>query len=604
MTDNTLLDQTETKPGPNWWLWGSLALGVLIIGGLIIGESTPTARKDPGEDARKEIFESATATLDRLEEFDTDPALKLVIERLNQWVRLEEPKDPWVLDPLIEKLPSEPAGLAELSTIKTANGLKFLPEDANHLLETNWLRNIARTARGDRSDDLSRARQLFDWTVRNIQLEDWSLRSAQRIRYRPAMIEGRNKKDVNYLARDVLLFGRGDYVHRAWIFMLLARQENLDVVLLAVPDKDGPHGWRPWLPALVHADGLYLFDTYLGLPIPGPGDSIATLKQVQADTSLLRALDHPDEPYPLKDEELKGVVALIEGSPAYLTRRMQAVEARLAGNKKVVLFTSPSATAERLKGRAEISAVQLWPQPFEAAAGRTRLSPEQQQTIRAAMAPYLIRFPTPRAKDRKVGAPDEHPLFMGQQAQVDQQVVDQPMQIQWCSLWMGRVMHFKGTYTSEGNVDGALAQYLEVMVKDADLEKQIEAFVRAARLQDEAQIAAFRATMREVIPLAKQNAIYWLGLIAQDRGIHPTAIDFFQRAGDPKVDGPWVHGANYNLARVYEQQAALAKDSRESQELLKQAIELLEKDKSAQSLGNGLRAKTLEARMSKADAAP
>ncbi len=495
----------------------------------------------------------------------------------------------------METLPAEPEGLKDLPMLKTAGGLKFAPDDGNHLLETSWLRNIAREARGAQSDELSRATRLFDWTIRNIQLEDWSIRKGTQVAYRPAKIEAKDKKnDVSYLAREVLLFGRGDYVQRAWVFMLLARQENLDVVLLAVPDSDGPHGLRPWLPALVLGGELYLFDTYLGLPIPGPQGRVATLSQVVADPALLRSLDTPPDSYPLARDDLQKVVALVEGSPAYLLRRMQAVETRLAGSKKVVLSANPTAQAEKLKSVSGISEVRLWPHPFEVLLERHSATPEMMQTIRTAVQPFMIRYPTPRARDRRVAPAEEHPLFMGQQ-QGDQQVVDQaPLEYQWCSLWMGRMMHFKGLYTSEGKVDGASQHYLAVMIKDTDVDKVIDDFVRAARLTEEKLIQGFRANMREVIPLAKQNATYWLGLIAHDRGNHSVSIDYLERAVDRQLDGPWRYGAAYNLARAYEQQSAQAKDPQEAQDRLNDAIKLLTADDSPQALGNRLRAKSLE----------
>ena len=67
----------------------------------------------------------------------------------------------------------------------------------------------------------------------------------------------------------------------AWVFMLLARQAGLDVVLLAVPPiaKSGSNR-RPWVAALFSSDDFYLFDFTYGLPIPGPnGEGIATLRQ-------------------------------------------------------------------------------------------------------------------------------------------------------------------------------------------------------------------------------------------------------------------------------------------------------------------------------------
>ena len=53
-------------------------------------------------------------------------------------------------------------------------------------------------------------------------------------------LEGKDKKDdISYLARDAMLFGRGDYVHRAWVFMLLARQENLARLRAALVEQFG-----------------------------------------------------------------------------------------------------------------------------------------------------------------------------------------------------------------------------------------------------------------------------------------------------------------------------------------------------------------------------
>lgn len=597
------------RPTRNWWLWGSLALGGLIVLGLLFSGETdhPSGPGDGGHmlapddrELPRNLFDSAADILNRLEQFDTDPALRLVLDRLNQWIGYDEPTEPWELDPLVATLPEEPADLKKLAGAESAGGLKFLPEDGNHLLETNWLRNIARNARGEHSDDLSRAQRLFDWTVRNIQLEDWSYREGRQVTYRPAMLEGKDKQhDISFLARDAMLFGRGDYVHRAWVFMLLARQENLDVVLLAVPDKDGAHGWRPWLPALVHQDGLYLFDTYLGLPIPGPDKRPATLAQVLANPQLLAALDLPNQPYPLEAAGLKEVIVLVEGSPAYLTRRMQAVDRRLAGDKKVVLAAYPAAIAEKLKGMPGVADVRLWPQPFEAQHDRQSATPQQIQTIRRNMAPFMIRYPTPRMHGRSVTLQDEHPLFMGQPQSVQQMVDQSPLEYQWCSLWMGRTMHFKGAYTSSGNREGALGNYLEVMVKDTEVDDWINKFLRAAGPLDEARTADFRATMREVIPLAKQTATYWLGLIAFDRGNYATCTDFLNRSLAASSNSPWEYGAAYNLARNYEEQAAQTKDPAEADQLRKQAIKLLEEDQSPQSLGNRLRAKSLKAKLTK-----
>ena len=68
-----------------------------------------------------------------------------------------------------------------------------------HIQEAIWLRDISRWAHGDGFDDVSRATALFDWTVRNIQLE----------------------ADEDSMPRrpwQTLLFGRGTAEQRAWVF--------------------------------------------------------------------------------------------------------------------------------------------------------------------------------------------------------------------------------------------------------------------------------------------------------------------------------------------------------------------------------------------------
>ena len=73
-------------------------------------------------------------------------------------------------------------------------------------------------------DDLERAKNLFDWTVRNIQLEP---------------------DDPNRIPQfpwETLLFGRGTATERAWVFILLLRQLDIDAAVLAV--DEGPAARR------------------------------------------------------------------------------------------------------------------------------------------------------------------------------------------------------------------------------------------------------------------------------------------------------------------------------------------------------------------------
>ena len=94
--------------------------------------------------------------------------LRQVVDRLNQWIRTQPPPADWKPDPLVAGLPKP---LADLPQVKDLGQMEFSRFDGYALQEAVWLRDISHWARGDVIDDLERAKSLFDWTVRNIQLE-------------------------------------------------------------------------------------------------------------------------------------------------------------------------------------------------------------------------------------------------------------------------------------------------------------------------------------------------------------------------------------------------------------------------------------------------
>ena len=53
--------------------------------------------------------------------------------------------------------------------------------------------------------------------------------------------------------------------------------------------------------------------------------------------------------------------------------------------------------------------------------------------------------------------------------------------------------------------------------------------------------------------MARQDASYWFGLMAYQRGRYRSAIDWFLRQTiEAYPNGLWLTGARYNLARTYE----------------------------------------------------
>ena len=244
------------------------------------------------------------------------PMLRQIVDRLNLWLRSDPPAPAWRRDPLVDALPAE---FQKLQPLADLDKLEFSYIDGFALAEAVWMRDVSNWTRGDGLDDVSRAVHLFDWTVRNIADEAVAVDD-----------DGKPLGRVPLAAWETLLYGRGTAWERAWVFILMAHQQGLETAVLAIPGEDGEP--RPWAVGLLSQDKIYVFDPVLGLPLPtkdgvklgrnGLDIQPATLALLAADDALLRRLDADEaHPYPVKADDLKRVVVLLEASPAYLSRR-------------------------------------------------------------------------------------------------------------------------------------------------------------------------------------------------------------------------------------------------------------------------------------------
>lgn len=462
-----------------------------------------------------------------------EKVLAQIVAWLNQWLRQSDPKTDWRQDPLLDTLDAQLRADARLAPYISAESLaapSFPPYDGRLLQEAVWLRDISRWARGDSFENLARAQALFDWTVRNVQLEA----DEQGVAHRPW---------------EVLLYGHGTAEQRAWVFAGLARQLGLDVVMLALPpptkvaNREAAGDATFWLPALLDDGQLYLFDTRLGLPLPGPDhQGVATLKQVQEDDALLRQLDLEDAPYPVTAERLKQVVAYVVADPFELTRRSRQLEAKLTGDDRLSLAASPSALAERLKSLPGITEVRLWDLPFRTL--RDQLSLGKSARLREALAfePFSSR----------------------------------PV------LWKARTRHFQGRRQTE---DESLGPRAEQVINDHREAAQLYTS-NSVRPTDREIEQDTSDDKRRVDTTAKRNAGYWVGLMSYDDGKYDIAAHWLGRPELATAGSPWSAGARYNLARAYEAQGQL-----------NEAAALLEQDTSPQRHGNQLRGRWLKSRV-------
>jgi hypothetical protein len=474
-----------------------------------------------------------------------DQVLLQIVSWLNQWLRQTEPKSDWKRDPMIDSL--DPALLADeqIKKMLTAPALAvqdFVAEDSRHLQEAVWMRDISRWARGEDFDELARATALFDWTIRNIQLMPG---------------EGAPPHSPWRTLAD----GRGTAEERAWVFALLCRQQALDVVMLELPaakEAEGggqsaegqkassgpsPSALRPqpfWLSALLLNNELYLFDTRLGLPIPGPGgEGVATLSQVQKDDAILRQLDLDDSKYPADSEAAKKAVAAIVVSPFELSRRARQLESKLTGEHHLVLTVAPSEFASQLNAIPGVAGVKLWAKPFRVIQEQLKLGRDAREFEALAFEPFAKR-----------------PL-----------------------LWKARMRHFQGRREREVRSDEdaindhqeAAALYQRVRPTD----------VKLSRISNEGE--------RRVDTAAKTDATYWIALLSFDDGKYSVAADWLGRGNLGVPGSVWLSGTRYNLARALE-----------AQQKFEEAAKLLEDDNdSPQRHGNRLRARLLRAKAEK-----
>ncbi len=553
----------------------------------------PTGNVQTGSTLKRDHFAMALDFLKQGDEHNLDRSRAEALYYLNRWARDQTAVVDWLVDrPLLTTLPDtirrSPA-TKELLSDRALAALEFQLSDVLFLEECRWLHAVANWVNQEPTSTPVRdwlkttelapksARQLltsqalFDWAVRNIQLEELRpypkqdvagplapSQGAAELADLPPPLRGVPGPGYDKYPWHILMYGRGDAYQRARIFILLARQLHIDAVMLAVDRKTGRA--VEWLPAVLIEGQLYLFDAELGLPIPGPQPgSIATLAQVIADPQLLRALDIGEKyRYRIEAEDLTKIVALIDGSTEYLSQRMRLVERALPATDQMVLSLSASQQKQAVAKCAGVTDVRLWPVPLET---------DMYQRTRNML---LAQNPEMRWQEFV-----DYGVFQGLSTVV-----------------RGRRAHLLGRFEDQGEVPGANSYYMQSRMTDA----QIAEIETNRSLQNslglEKTLGMPDREWQERLQMAKRFQVqskefgsYWLGLTQMEQQAFDVAINWFKtRTLESTPDGPWTAGARYNLARCYE---ALGRTE--------EARQLYLIDESPQRHGSLLRAQNLEA---------
>lgn len=388
------------------------------------------------------------------------------------------------------------------------------------------------------AERLNDAIQLFDWIVRNIHLEPTRNPTPDQVAAErlntietemPAVQGVRGPGYLRYRWQ-LLYFGRGDYIERARLMLGLCGQRGLDAALLAT-------GKTPWAVGVRIADHVFLFDTRLGLPIPGTASGrVATLQEIKANPQLLTKLDltldestRDNTKYWMTAEQLPDLRALLMVTPESISRRMQFIQDRLIGDFQIPVADPASVALQKWQGLDGVQP-ELWDIEF------------QVHQFRAALRNALAQASYDDETMSKV-------LWYFQ----DEAYVDGFAQYR-----TARDLFVLGRFESErtSNKLNAIESFYNLIYSDKAIETlslNRNLLSRLGILQEKGQSAAeFQNRLRDVqgqMRLVRRDAGVFLAQSHFDNGNPNAAARWLERMRDREDTERWIPSIEYLLGR-------------------------------------------------------
>jgi hypothetical protein len=445
--------------------------------------------------------------------------------------------------------------------------------DANKPRESNV--KIVQTLHPDLSDvdakKLTDVLLMFDWVVRNTQLNDEIVVSPDEapkeklndISTDNLAVNGVRGLGYQHYRWQLLYLARADYVERARLILALCRQRGLDAAMLEV-------NGRPWAVGALIGEQIYLFDTKLGLPIPGtkPG-RIATLAEARERPEILDSLDlkveestRENTKYWVKSTDLGEVNALIMTSPEAVSRRMFILQGRLIGDFQIPVSDSPSASVEKFSKLPGVTP-KIWDIEFQVHQFR--------QALRSALAQSSF---------------DDQLISKVSWYYLDEAYVDG-----FAPYRKARDLFVLGRFESDLNSNKQNATelfynliYSDQTIDNLSLNRDLLTSLRI--LQKEGQSAAeFQNRLRDVqqqMRLVRRDAGVFLSQCHFDNGNPSAAANWLRRMRDRDDTERWMPTIEYVLGRAVE-----------SRREYDEAVKLYKRSAAAQFHGDLVRARLL-----------
>lgn len=533
------------------------------------------------QEAKVENLGEAMRFVDNLADYNRMEAIKEVGYQLNAWMATDRNEVSSTKIPeLIRSLPEDIRAYAPLSRVDSR---EFTQGDVGHLMQSRLFAGVAKwTSTAPLSDavwkdwlqkpeivggkplsevgvgNLQLAYKFFDWSIRNIQLVG-DAKDVELLPKDPRLPLNDTAIGYRQLPWQTLMYGRGDFIERGRVFTELARQRNIDTVWLAIGKSDSVAPASLWLIGVPIDDEIFLFDSKLGIPIPGPDQvGIATLRQALEDESILRRLSISGRfKYPLDAKGAQSVIALIDADVSMISGRMKRLQESLTSELRTELYIDVDALASKLKTYPKIQGVQCW-----ALSILSRMYAEELDKRLMEPNEFTARYL------------QEHLLYVG----------DTP-------IIQAKYHHLLGRWENSLDEQGAMAKYMDCRVPEEDLAKlpydtDMQDAFDAKRLPNE-PLDKYNFRLNQIITIyreAKIDSTYLIGLLHFDQdNLESSKNWLIKRAQGLKGFERWQPSIWYNAARAYE-----------SEGKIKEAVEMLRQVPSPQEAGNRIRMRLLQ----------
>jgi hypothetical protein len=445
------------------------------------------------------------------------------VARLNDWQRAcgsDVDSSEFKLPPEVRKLLSEEQAQSLTQT-------RFSLRDGEHLRDCLLERTISGYAVGQGQTDLEKVANVFGHVVRAIGLAQQPLH------------------DLPLTVYEVYLLGKGTAADRAWIFASVLRQLKIDAVLIypGGPRETAAHGDRQPMLVGVLLDGeVYLFDPQAGVPIPAPGTATApsraaTLTEAATEPAVLKQLDAPERPYPVRAADLEHPDLAIVGDTGFWSSRMQALQTQFVGNRAMIIadpFIEPGADAGGLwsrvvkagGGRWSADDVRLWDYPEARLAAHLRMTKDQQETLEGLLKPFEAFL------NVEIDPRNGLPILLEKERAADP-AADQ-------KLHPG--VHVN-EHTTVGEQMRARLDHL-----GGDFSEAVKRYTRVRGKSKEVLLAGPPLPIQSSHSRAIDDASYWTALCQFEQGEYKLAVNNLTKYREQRQNGHWGRESRYLLA--------------------------------------------------------